>query len=165
MGLGMFSSLRMVENYRDMFYVPAMENYKNLSQANGKPAANLVEQKQRLLANFPHMNIEVPQIEGDLKGEIHVGDSFKVRVKVFLNELKPEEVDIQIYTGSVNVHNEIITSAAISMHLAEDLGSGHYIYEHIAVCRNSGRFGITARIVPIGDSWKNSMPGFICWPQ
>ena len=165
MGLGMFSSLRMVEDYRDMFYTPAMKNYEKFSADKGSSAAALVEQKRRLQANFPDMSIEVPEIEGDLKSEIHVGDSFKVKVKVFLNELKPEEVDVQIYTGNVNVHNEIITSASYSMKMTEDLGSGHYIYEHNVVCKNSGRFGLTARITPVGDNWKNSVPGFICWPQ
>lgn len=165
MGLGMFSSLRMVENYRDMFYTPAMKNYEMLCAGNGAEAMALVEQKRRFQANFPLMTIEVPEIEGDLKGEIHVGDSFKVRVKVFLNELQPEEVDVQIYTGNVNVHNEIISSASYSMKMTEALGNGHYIYEHTLVCKNSGRFGLTSRITPVGDSWKNSVPGFMCWPQ
>ena len=163
MALGRFSSLRMVENYRDMFYIPAMKNYEMLIADNGAQAARLAEQKRKLLANFPRMSIEQPEIEGDLKGSIHVGDSFKVRVKVFLNELKPEEVDVQLYTGNVNVHNQIIASTSYSMQLIEDLGGGHYIYGHCAICRNSGRFGLTARIVPVGSSWKNSMPGFICW--
>ena len=165
MGLGMFSSLRMVEEYRDMFYTPAMRNYEKLSANNGQPASDLVLQKHRLLDNFPKMSVEAPIIEGDLKGDIHVGDSFKVRVKVFLNELRPEEVDVQIYTGNVNVHNEIITSCSQSMRMVEDIGNGNYIYEHRVVCRSSGRFGLTARITPVGDGWTNSVPGFICWPR
>ena len=165
MGLGMFSSLRMVEDYRDMFYTPAMRNYEKLSANNGALVNQLVEQKKRLLNNFPHMKVEPPVIEGDLKNDIHVGDSFKIKVKVFLNELKPEEVDVQVYTGNVNVHNEIISSLSQSMHVSEDLGNGYYIYEHRVVCKNSGRFGLTARITPVGDSWSNSVPGFICWPK
>lgn len=163
MGLGMFSSLRMVENYRDMFYIPAMKNYETLSADHGAQAAALVVQKQRFLKNYPEMLIEEPEIKGDLKGEIHVGDSFKVRVKVFLSELRPEEVDVQIYAGNVNVHNEIVSSSSYSMQLTEELGNGNYIYEHTLLCSNSGRFGLTARITAPGEDWKNSMPGFMCW--
>ena len=104
-------------------------------------------------------------MEGDLKGDIHVGDSFKVKVKVYLADLKPADVAVQIYTGNVNVHNEIITSCSQSMRMVEDLGNGNYIYEHRVVCRSSGRFGLTARITPVGNGWTNSVPGFICWPR
>ena len=142
-----------------------MKNYEKFSASNGSSAAALVEQKRRLQTNFPHMRIEEPVIDGDFKGEIHVGDSFNVKVKVFLNELSPEEVDVQIYTGHVNVHNEIISSHSCSMKLLEDLGNGNYLYEHRVICRHSGRFGLTARITPVGKSWENSVPGFICWPQ
>lgn len=165
MGLGMFSSLRMVEDYRDMFYTPAMLNYEKFSADNGRQAAALVNQKHLLQENFPRMVIEEPVIEGDLKGDIHVGDSFNIRVKVFLNELTPQDVDVQIYSGNVNVHNEIITSSTASMRATEDLGGGYYIYEHRLTCKSSGRFGLTARITPVGDDWENSVPGFICWPQ
>ena len=142
-----------------------MKNYEMLSANNASAAVTLVDQKQRFLNNFPSMKIEPPIVEGDLKGDIHVGDSFKVQVKVFLNELKPEDVDVQIYTGNVNVHNEIMTSSSLSMSVSQDLGGGYYIYEQTVVCKSSGRFGMTARITPKGDSWRNSVPGFICWPQ
>jgi starch phosphorylase len=165
MGLGVFSSQRMVQDYRDMFYTPAMKNYEALSANKGASAVALVEQKRSLQANFPQMSIAEPVIEGDLKGDIHVGDSFRVKVKVFLNELKPSDVDVQIYTGNVNVHNEIITSSSLSMSVAEDLGNGYYMYECEVICKSSGRFGLTARITPVGDNWANSVPGFICWPR
>jgi len=165
MGLGMFSSLRMVEEYRDMFYTPAMLNYEKLSADHAASAAALVEQKHRLQENFPKMSIEPPIIEGDLQSDIHVGDSFKVQLKVYLADLKPEEVAVQIYTGNVNVHNEIITSCSHNMTVSKDLGNGNYIYELCVTCKSSGRFGLTARITPIGDSWQNSVPGFICWPK
>ncbi len=165
MGLGMFSSLRMVEEYRDVFYNQASRDFEHLTGNHAAWALALVDQKRKLQDNFSHMNVEDPVIEGDLHGEIHVGDSFKVRVKVFLNQLKPEDVDVQVYSGNVNVHNEIFVSHSQSMRMVEDLGNGNYIYEYRVVCKNSGRFGLTARITPVGDSWTNSVPGFICWPR
>lgn len=165
MGLGSFSSLRMVEEYRDLFYNSAMRDFEQLVADNAAKAKALVAQKHRFQENFPNMIVEDPVVEGDLRGEIHVGDSFRVRVKVFLNQLKPEEVEVQIYAGKVNVHNVIISSQSQNMHMAEDLGDGNYMYEHRVVCKNSGRFGLTARITPVGNEWTNSVPGFICWPR
>lgn len=165
MGLGNFSSLRMVEDYRSMFYNNAARDFEQLTADSALKAQGLVTQKRRLAENFSQMIVEAPVVDGDLNGEIHVGDSFRVRVKVFLNQLKPEEVEVQVYTGNVNVHNEIITSRSLNMRKVEDLGDGWYVYEHRMVCRNSGRFGLTARITPLGNEWTNSVPGFICWPR
>ena len=165
MGLSIFSSQRMVQDYQNMFYAPAMQSYEKLSADNGLLASKLVEQKRKLTANFPLMKISEPVIDGDLHSDLHVGDTFRVKVKVFLNELTPDDVDVEIYTGNVNVHNEIITSSSLSMSVAQDMGGGHYMYEREVVCKSSGRFGLTARITPQGSSWKNSVPGFICWPN
>jgi starch phosphorylase len=51
------------------------------------------------------------------------------------------------------------------MSVAQDLGNGYYLYEQKVVCKSSGRFGLTARITPVGEDWNNSVPGFMCWPQ
>ena len=41
----------------------------------------------------------------------------------------------------------------------------NYMYECTVKCKVSGRFGITARVTPAGDDWKNSVPGFMAWPR
>ena len=46
---------------------------------------------------------------------MHVGDRFRVTTRVYLGELKPEEVDVEAYYGTVNAHNEIISTIRISI--------------------------------------------------
>jgi hypothetical protein len=51
------------------------------------------------------------------------------------------------------------------MEKIKDLGNGDYLYKAVLSCQSSGRYGITARVSPIGDDWKNSVPGFLAWPK
>ena len=161
-GLGSFSSARMVHQYNDKFYSPAIENYERLTADNASAGGKLVEAKKRLIDNYGKLSIEYPQVDRELV-DVHVDDAFNVTSKVFLSELKPEEVEVQVYYGPVNVHNEIIRSHTAVMELSEDLGNGYYNYKYCLHCNMAGRFGLTARIIPVGNDWSHSMPGFICW--
>ena len=96
---------------------------------------------------------------------VHVGDTFLLSTEVSFGALSPEELDVEIYYGPVNVHNEILCGNVKVMTRKESLGNNRYRYECELECCHSGRFGLTARITPAGDDWDNSVPGFICWPE
>lgn len=164
MALGSFSSTRMVNEYNKKFYEPAAAEYDRLFENDAAAAKELREQKARLIAHFNKLKIEEPRVEGNLN-TAHVGDSFPVSVNVFLSELRPQDIDVELYTGQVNNQNEITEGNPVVMNLAEDLGEGHFRFTYTIKCEHAGRFGFTARITPHGDNWKNSKPGFICWPE
>ncbi len=165
-GLGMFSSTRMVEDYQKMFYEPAIKAYEKLVADDALYARNLVRQKEVYVRNFHEnrLNIEQPKVARDLTG-MHVGDSFKVTTCVHLGELRPEDVEVDAYYGTVNAHNEILHSVAVPMKMLEEYGNGDFLYGCKIECSHSGRFGLTARIKSSGTEWDNSVPGFMCWPR
>ncbi len=162
MSLTTFSSRRMVEDYNQKFYLPAIKQHDELMANNAQKATELKDQKNRLVDNFSKLWIQYPEFNHELT-ELHVGDSFEVTTKVYLNDLTPSEVDVEVYYGHVNAHNEIIQSYSESMTMTKDLGDGNYEYTCKLVCKYSGRFGMTARITPVGSQWTNSVPGFMCW--
>ncbi|MDD2403909.1 MAG: glycosyltransferase family 1 protein [Lentisphaerae bacterium] len=162
MGLGLFSSTRMVQDYESRFYKLACNDYAKLMTDNASDAVALVNEKRRLVESFPRIYAEQPHAECDLN-DIHTGDSFQVSIKVYLADLKPEEVDVEIYYGPVNVHNTITSSNFVLMKTYKELGDGNYLYTHKMVCDIAGRFGMTGRITPFGDRWTHSIPGFMKW--
>ncbi|WP_176013612.1 alpha-glucan family phosphorylase [Victivallis sp. Marseille-Q1083] len=164
MALGKFSSRRMVTQYDEMFYRPAIEAFDHLMADDAQEAHKLVEQKARLIANFEKLWVAEPTIVRS-PGIAHVGDVFKISTEAYLAEMKPEELAVQVYYGQVNAHNEIIKSACAAMKPAEDLGEGRYRYEYELRCPSSGRFAMTARITPVSSYWVNSVPGFMCWAK
>lgn len=164
MSLSRFSSRRMVGEYDCKFYQPSVANYDELMLNDAAKAKALVDNKNRLVANFDKLWIAQPELDRDLS-DLHVGDSFEVRTRVFLNELKPEDVDVEVYYGHVDAHNDITNSFAAAMTLDKDLGNGNYEYRCTITCLDVGSFGLTARITPVGDDWVHSVPGFACWPK
>jgi starch phosphorylase len=49
------------------------------------------------------------------------------------------------------------------MSIVEDHGDGNYVYEATVNCSLSGRYGVTARLTPAGDTWDNHIPNFVVW--
>ncbi len=162
MALDTFSTLRMVNEYNEKFYQPAKQTFDELLENDFEQARKLVQQKKRLVDNFDKVHIDAPVVEGDLNN-IHVGDIFEVTTKAYLNGLRPDEVDVQVYYGQVDSRNKVHNGSTDNMEMAEDLGGGGYLYKYKLKCDTTGRFGLTCRITPHGIAWKNSKPGFICW--
>jgi starch phosphorylase len=165
-GLSDFSSTRMVEDYDREFYRAAAKEYVHLTEDNAKAAKDLVAEKHLLVENFygQRIFIDDPKIEGNLS-HIHVGDKIKVSVRVGLGGLQTKDVEVDAYFGTVNAHNEIITSESSSLELVESYDDGTHLFAGIINCSFSGRFGLTARVKAAGNAWDNSVPGFMCWPK
>ena len=147
-----------------MFYENAKNLYEDLIADNGKRAKDIVNQKRRLTAHFNNIYVHEPAINCDMN-KLHVGEKFKVTLKVYLGEMSPDEVKVEAYYGNVDNHNEITHSYSEPMKNISAVGDGNYMYECDITCPVSGRFGITARVTPAGDDWQNSVPGFIAWPK
>ena len=164
MALGHFSSARMVQEYDRKFYGPAAEAFRALTADNNAYAARLVADKQRLVEHFHELKIANPTASARLEN-IHIGDTVVLSTEVDFGALSPEELDVEAYCGTVNVHNEIIEGRVQLMQQVRRIEGNRYQYSCRLECREAGRFGLTARITPHGDDWDNSVPGFICWPE
>lgn len=164
MAMGCFASIRMVGEYHDRFYQPALHNYDDLMKNSADKATKMVINKRRFDRYHDQIYIENPTTEVNMS-ELRVGDRFKTSVKVYLGELKPEEVDVEVYYGQVDSQNQIKRSNTSIMKVVSSSGNGNYVYEHTLICSHSGRFGLTARVTPVGHDWDNSIPGFIKWAE
>jgi starch phosphorylase len=92
-----------------------------------------------------------------------VGDSFRATAVVSLGELRPEEVDLQLYYGPMKSVDKVASSRTAPMEVMENLGDGEYLYGCTLVCELSGRYGFTVRLTPRGDDWIRNTPGLITW--
>jgi starch phosphorylase len=97
------------------------------------------------------------------RGAQRVGDTFQVTTEVDLGELRPEEVDIELYVGLYKSFTELTDSRVAPMDVVEDLGQGRYIFGSTLTCDAAGRFGFSVRATPKGDAWLKFSPGLITW--
>lgn len=156
-----FCAHTMVQKYEAGYYLPAIENYTRLTADHAESARRLVAQRRRLKKQWPHVRIQPPA--SDIDTPFRVGDTFRVETEVFLGELKPEEVDVELYYGSLKAVDTLKDSQVLKMSVVADLGGGGYRYGCEVPCRQAGRFGFTARVVPRGDEYLKNAPGFLTW--
>lgn len=162
MALGYFTSHRMVDEYNVRFYKRAWKAYDRLTADDSAEAQKLVKQRHRLQSLWAHVSISVPVAERDTS-RLHFGDRFRVTTEVHLGELRPEEVVVELYYGPVDADTRITESHASEMKVEKDLGDGRYLYGNELACSQTGRFGFTSRVLPLGNEWRSAMPGFITW--
>ena len=156
-----FSSDRMVREYSTRFYIPAARNFKLLIDDSARKAKELAMTHSRLISLWSGISVSKPEVSTEI--DFIVGDTFRITLKVFLGELTPEEVEVQIYHGKIRSSDHLEGSRAETMWVQETTGNGTYIYACTITCSDSGRFGYTARVIPKGDEVLSNTPGLITW--
>jgi len=156
-----FCSHRMVREYEKRFYAPIAHRMKALLENDFAEAKAQAVRYQRLRSLWQNIKIEPPVRSSD--GPFRVGETFHVTSLVHLGELRPEEVEIQIYYGLLKDVDALAGGRKEIMAVQENRGNGQYLFACTISCRAAGRYGFTSRAVPRGDDRIRFAPGFITW--
>lgn len=90
-----FSGNRMVQEYVESAYLPAAEAYRARLAQQGRLARDLAAWEQRVRACWPHVRFGSAEVTQDEEGR-------QQRVQVYLGELDPDDVAIEVYAESVD---------------------------------------------------------------
>ncbi|WP_435547778.1 alpha-glucan family phosphorylase [Desulfobacterium sp. N47] len=161
MAMQNFCSHVMVSNYTKHCYVSSAENNRNLLLNSAAEARAHSLQRERLRSLWKLIRIEPPKRKD--QGPFRVGDTVNVSTEVFLGEIIPEEVDVQVYYGRIHSVDSVTDGKSEGMIVEENLGNGCYIYSCAITCSDTGRFGLTARVIPKGDDWIKNTQDFLTW--
>jgi len=158
-----FNTNRMVEEYTERFYIPADKRFRRLEGDKAARVRPLVNWRKRIVDHEAEVRIvEVDPGQGDAA---LIGTSRKVRAKVALGSLTPDEVRVQIYYGLVNAAGAIVNGRAVDMVRRESTGQEH-LYEGLAECNESGSCGLTVRVVPYHeDAILPYELSWVCWAE
>ncbi|MBU1195405.1 MAG: alpha-glucan family phosphorylase [Proteobacteria bacterium] len=158
-----FSSDHMVREYSNRYYLPALINLRTLTQNSSEKARELALTQSRLKELWRYIWLSAPRIHE--ASDFKVGDTFRLTLEVFLGDLTPEEVEVQIYHGKLRGAGHLEGSRPETMQLEKQLEPGKYLYVSTLVCSDSGRFGYTARVIPSGDEILRHTPLLVTWAQ
>ncbi len=161
MAMQSFSSQRMVGEYKKRFYIPAAMRFNALLENDAAEAKSLAAQHERLRNLWNGIRIEPPV--SDTADPFRVGQTFRVTAEVTLGKLSPDEVEVQLYYGHLKSVEILTAGQTQQMTVLKDMGDGHYLYACNITCRDSGRYGFTARARPKGDDLIKFAPGLITW--
>lgn len=156
---GKFSTMRMIKEYTNMFYIPALRNYNLMTQNNAQESINLKNWKDNVAAEWN--NVKVIDCKIGQNEDVFVGKPIKVNASVYLGNLNPNDVSVQVYYGSVDPNGELIQTLHTSLQLVYTENNVHH-YEGVYECPDTGQQGFTIRILPTNKLMVNNSDLYMC---
>jgi len=155
------SSHRMLMDYSNNFYFPALKNYKLLTAndyAETKSLAAYMGKIERLWSN-----LRIVSIDASSKPVMQRGDYITVNARIDLGGLTPDEVLVELYYGAKTDYNFIENARRAEMKSRGKDDSG-YDYQVRVECEDTGLQGHTLRILPKHKALVHPYrPGLIKW--
>ena len=137
----------MLREYAENFYIPGIQAYGNLAEDGYQLTRDVAVWNKRIVGDWHKVSVSDLELP-DMNGSAKVGQTMLVKIRVFLGDLLPEDVKVEVMRGSLNARDEIVNSEVFTATLVESHEDGIHLYQVDMVCTRSGRLGLTARVVP-----------------
>jgi starch phosphorylase len=109
------------------------------------------------------INIKISSVEDNLLNDIDLMNTFKVRARVRLADLTPQDVSVQVYWGFLDSRHNIINPKTATMNLVETGSDGFLTFEAEVTADRVGHCGYAVRIMPQYNGTVQLIPGLILW--
>jgi starch phosphorylase len=161
---GVFNTNRMVRDYAEECYLPSAKRSERLAENDLERAKQLAAWKARVRQEWGKVRIERVTAGSSETQDLKVGDQLQVEAVVGLGELKPTDVTVEVYYGSLDAEGLIVDGQALPMLIAQSKGKGVYVFAGAIGCKTSGRHGYALRVVPHHEDLGNPLEmGLILW--
>jgi len=157
-----FNTARMVKDYANQGYFAASDRAHNLIRQNYGPGKELAAWQQRLTQHWYDMRFQEVAMSEAI--DLQVNQVLKVDARVHLGALTPEDIQVELYRGAVDVDGEIHTGIATPMTYQGQDDHGNSLYSITVSYTASGLQGLSLRILP-QHKYLNSAydPKLILW--
>ncbi len=156
-----FSTYRMLEEYSNSFYIPALENHRKMTAAGFVSADRLASYLDKARRAWP--GVQIRDLVADAKPVMERGDFVNVRALVDLAGLSPDEVRVECYHGPLSSTGEIESAILDEMSPA---GQKNNLLEYAidVKCVRTGQVGYAVRVLPKHpDLVQSFVPGLVRW--
>lgn len=161
-----FSSQRMLMDYADEFYVPALKSGARLQAENFKGARDVTAWLERMKASWNDLAITDVKIP-DVGATVYVGQTLPVEIDVRLGSIEPSDVKVELVSGRLNSQEQLVTFRPVPANLVaspDGSADGVHTFSGEVICDESGRFGIRARVIPENKDLPHTFkPRLISW--
>ncbi|MDL2272103.1 alpha-glucan family phosphorylase [Desulfovibrio sp. OttesenSCG-928-I05] len=157
-----YSSHRMVEDYFDTAYAPALRSHVDLCANNYAPARELSEWRMNIMTRWSDLQIKDVTITKN--DDVHVGDQMVVEASIYTAGIPLENLSVNIYAGSVGQDNNFLERSLFPMEPIGDMHDGWQKFRGQASPGEAGRFGFTVQAMPVHPLLPNKHSlGLIRW--
>ncbi|MFP4329666.1 MAG: alpha-glucan family phosphorylase [Spirochaetaceae bacterium] len=158
---GHFSTHRMLMDYSNKFYLPALKNAELFSK-DGNSKAKAVASYLATLGSA-WKSVAIAKVDGGQRQELKVGDTVPVLAHVRLGELAPDQVIVEAIMGRVTADGSLENPRRMTLKAAGE-EDGTQLYKGRIPCNQAGRQGIAVRLLPNHpDLVHPFVPGFVRW--
>ncbi|HYA64246.1 MAG TPA: hypothetical protein VED66_13665, partial [Candidatus Sulfotelmatobacter sp.] len=153
---------RMVREYVESYYIKSHAQFRALEAGNADRARALAAAMERIRGEWHEVWIE--KVDDGSANMVPVSSSVRVRVRVHLGQLKPQDVVVESYVGRVDMNGELVEGQAVAMRPEGQPSDGSCDYVVETSIARSGLHGFTVRVRPSHPDMSASfIPGLICW--
>jgi starch phosphorylase len=140
-----FSTDRMVQEYTEAFYMLNYERVLDMHKNNLQNGLQYADWRSHLEQVWKQVKVLNVNIENKA---VNVGSKAEITANVYLGDLQPDDVKVQLYVGSLDTRGEIVEGEAQDM----------------AVVEGNGNHGLSVRVVPEHKYMHtNFQPKLISW--
>lgn len=156
-----FNTNRMLREYYERFYVQAHRASKKF--AENSRVAEVARWRRKLEENWPRVKAVTDQFKPEM--EVRTGSHLQLSAVVWLGDLTPEDVDVQLYLGTVGEDGMFKEGRAVSMKHDARMGDA-YVYKGEIPCYKSGRHDFSVRVLGRHPDAVNAlMPPRLKWSE
>jgi starch phosphorylase len=156
------SSHRMLMDYSNKFYFPALKNYRRIIKDDYKESKALAAYLTKLRQSWD--NISITKIESNAKPVMQRGDFLTVNAWIEMGTLTPDELLVELFHGSVSNQSADLKNARRSEMKSVGKEKDVYRYQVRIECEDTGIQGHTVRILPKHEALVHPYrSGFIKW--
>jgi len=157
-----FNTNRMVREYAEKLYVPALVRGTALAADKMTRAISLATYKDSLRQQWP--GIKIVSVHPSGNGHFKVGETMSVEALIDLPVTAPAALTVQLYAGPVNASGTIDRPQTLAMKYERELAPGRHLFVGTLDCTESGRHGFAVRVVPGSSDLATPFePGLIVW--
>jgi starch phosphorylase len=146
-----FNTNRMVRQYSEQFYAPALKRWEELVIPDMQRARELAAWKRRVYEGFGAVRVEgvTDNIGGGPDGGgARVGKELRVEAVVNVGPLSPADLRVELYYGILDQDGQLSSGQALPMDQVGQAADGHANYSVSLPCIHSGMTGYTVRVLP-----------------
>ena len=158
----LFNTSRMLRDYAINGYFPAHERYLAMTEGTYKPAKDLASWKQRLFEHW--FDIKIEDVDIAAPNDLVVNQSIPVKTRINLAGLTADDVQVELYKGSVNGNGQIVDAETVVMDYQGTDGHNLSIYTADVNYSASGLQGLSLRVLPKHENLSSPYePGLVLW--
>jgi starch phosphorylase len=153
---------RMLMDYSNQFYFPALKNYRRFAKDDYAEAKSLAAYFSKLQQSWD--GLKIIKLESNAKPVMQRGDMLTVTAYIDLAQLSHGDVQVELYHGKMSNQSSEISNATRAEMKWTKIENGMNLFQVRIECTDTGQQGHTVRILPKHDALIHPYrSGFIKW--